>query len=87
MYFARDAKYSSNDRYSPKDVNNNKCLILAKVLTGEFIIGKSAYVTAPAKSNDGLVLYDSVVDNVNNPSIFVIFGDAQAYPDYLITFT
>ena len=32
------------------------------------------------------VLYDSVVDNVGNPSIFVGFYDAQAYPEYLITF-
>ena len=41
----------------------------------------------PAKSpNNPNVLYDSVVDNIANPSIFVVFYDAQAYPEYLITF-
>ncbi|XP_043101598.1 protein mono-ADP-ribosyltransferase PARP15 [Puntigrus tetrazona] len=31
-------------------------------------------------------LYDSVVDNMQNPTMFVVFHDCQAYPDYLITF-
>ncbi len=32
-------------------------------------------------------LFDSSTDNVNNPSMFIIFNDIQAYPEYLITFT
>jgi poly [ADP-ribose] polymerase 10/14/15 len=32
------------------------------------------------------VLYDTVVDHVRNPTIFVVFYDAQSYPEYLITF-
>ena len=88
MYFAHDASYSARDQYSPRDVNNNnKHIFLAKVLTGEFTAGSSNSVTPPAKGGNSLTLYDSVVDNVSNPAIFVIFGDAQAYPDYLITFT
>ena len=85
VYFAHDASYSARDQYSPRDAQNNKHVFLAKVLTGEFVVGSSNDVTPPSKN--GLILYDSVVDNVSNPSIFVIFGDAQAYPDYLITFT
>ena len=87
MYFARDASYSARDQYSPRDGNNNKHIFLAKALTGEFVVGNSNSVTPPPKGGNNLTLYDSVVDNVSNPSIFVIFGDAQAYPDYLITFT
>ena len=87
VYFAHDASYSARDQYSPRDINNNKYIFLAKVLTGEFAVGSSSYVTPPPKGSNSLTLYDSVVDNVSNPSIFVIFGDAQAYPDYLITFT
>ena len=86
MYFARDANYSARDQYSPRDVNNNKYIFLAKVLTGEFTTGNSNYITPPSKGQNSLDLYDSVADNTSNPSIFVIFGDAQAYPDYLITF-
>ena len=32
------------------------------------------------------VLFDSTVDDVRNPSIFVTYHDAQAYPDYLVRF-
>ena len=87
VYFAHDASYSARDQYSPRDANNNKHIFLAKVLTGDFAVGSSNYVTPPPKGASSLTLYDSVVDNVSNPSIFVIFGDAQAYPDYHITFT
>ena len=87
VYFAQDASYSARDQYSPRDTNNHKCMFLAKVLVGDYTIGNSNCITPPPKSVNGLELYDSVVDNVKNPSIFVIFADAQAYPDYLITFT
>ena len=87
VYFARDASYSASDQYSPRDGNGYKHMFLAKVLTGEFTVGNQQYITPPAKSTSGLDLYDSVVNNTSNPQIFVIFADAQAYPDYLITFT
>jgi len=32
------------------------------------------------------ILYESVVSNPGNPSIFVVFFDTQCYPEYLITF-
>ena len=87
VYFACNANYSARDQYSPRDANNNKHMFLAKVLTGEYAVGSSNCLTPPPKNLSGLTLYDSVVDNAGHPSIFVIFGDAQAYPDYLITFT
>lgn len=31
-------------------------------------------------------LYDTTVDALTNPSIYVTYHDAQAYPEYLITF-
>ena len=30
--------------------------------------------------------YDSVVDNVNNATLFVVFNDAAAYSEYIIEF-
>ena len=33
-----------------------------------------------------LLLYDSTVDDVTNPTIFVTYHDAQPYAEYLIKF-
>uniref|UniRef100_A0A8C4TQ10 Poly [ADP-ribose] polymerase n=1 Tax=Falco tinnunculus TaxID=100819 RepID=A0A8C4TQ10_FALTI len=86
-YFAVDASYSAQDTYSRPDMNGRKYMYLARVLTGQYCVGSSGLITPPPKhSADPTDLYDSVVDNVNNPTMFVIFSDIQAYPEYLITF-
>ncbi|KAM9851030.1 poly(ADP-ribose) polymerase family member 14-related sequence 1 [Aulostomus maculatus] len=84
-YFAVNASYSAHNTYSKPNANGEKFMYICRVLTGEFTTGKTNMIVPPAKglSND---LYDSVVDNVQNPSIFVVFHDTQAYPEYLITF-
>jgi poly [ADP-ribose] polymerase 10/14/15 len=65
-----------------------KHMYLVRVLTGEFTRGAGAMIVAPPKDpSDPTVLFDSVVDNTANPSIFVVFYDADAYPEYLITYT
>lgn len=65
-----------------------KHMYLARVLVGEFTQGASNMIVAPPKdpSDPTVVLYDSVVDNTFNPSVFVVFYDADAYPEYLITY-
>uniref|UniRef100_A0A8C5SFI7 Poly [ADP-ribose] polymerase n=1 Tax=Laticauda laticaudata TaxID=8630 RepID=A0A8C5SFI7_LATLA len=85
-YFAVNSNYSAKDTYSTPDQNGRKYMYVARVLTGNYCIGKSGQITPPSKNNDGFNLYDSVTDNMNQPSMFVIFHDAQAYPEYLITF-
>jgi len=87
LYFARDASYSAKDQCSPRDASNHKHMFLAKVFIGDYTVGNPGLITPPPKIAKSLELYDSVVDDVNNPQIFVIFADAQAYPTYLITFT
>ena len=63
-------------------------MYLARVLTGEFTWGTSTMILAPPKDpKHPTVLFDSVVDNTANPSIFVVFYDGDAYPEYLITYT
>jgi len=57
-----------------------------RVLTGEFAQGKCTFVEPPVRDEGRQALYDSVVDSMELPRTFVIFGDAQAYPEYLITF-
>lgn len=62
-------------------------MYLARVLVGEYCAGSAGLVVPKAKNEaDPTNLYDSVTDNVKKPSMFVIFNDIQAYPEYLITF-
>ncbi|KFO75895.1 Poly [ADP-ribose] polymerase 12, partial [Cuculus canorus] len=80
-YFARDASYSHN--YCKEDFFT-KTMFQARVLVGEFTIGKSSYVRPPLKDKQNF--YDSCVDSTSNPSIFVIFEKQQIYPEYLIVY-
>ena len=86
-YFAVRAEYSARSTYSPPDDSGNRFIFYARVLTGEYTVGKKGLKTAPPKDpTNKHVLYDSVVDRMNNPDMFVVFQDAQCYPEYLITF-
>jgi poly [ADP-ribose] polymerase 10/14/15 len=86
VYFATEWWYSANDTYSPPDLGTSKKYIYqARVLTGEYVCGKEGEVDAPLKPNSKL-RYDSVVNNVDKPMIFVVFHDNTAYPEYLVTF-
>ena len=86
VYFAKEWWYSAYDKYSPPDPNRHKRIYQARVLTGQYTVGKQEYFDAPLKPNNQVLRYDSVVNNEQNPLIYVIFKDAQAYPEYLITF-
>ncbi|KAJ8321016.1 hypothetical protein KUTeg_002603 [Tegillarca granosa] len=91
VYFAANAAYSCRTTYSPPDPSTGQRHIYqCKVLTGEFAQGQQGMRVPPNKpSTSGAashILYDSVVDNVNSPGIFVIFNDTQAYPEYHIIF-
>lgn len=73
--------------YSPADSAGNRYMYLTSVLVGEYTAGQGNMITPPAKNpNNPTITYDTVVENVSNPSIFVVFHDTQNYPDYLITF-
>lgn len=86
-YFAVDPKYSAGSTYSKPDTQGHKHMYLALVLVGEFTVGSQSMVVPPqrntGKSTD---LYNSVVDNTSNPTMFIIFSDVQAYPEYHIVF-
>uniref|UniRef100_A0A8B9GKG8 Poly [ADP-ribose] polymerase n=1 Tax=Amazona collaria TaxID=241587 RepID=A0A8B9GKG8_9PSIT len=87
-YFAVKASYSANATYSTPDMDGKKYMYLARVLVGEYSLGRKGSIIPAAKNTSNSTdLFDSSTDNVKQPSIFVIFHDAQAYPEYLITFT
>ncbi|KAM5152443.1 protein mono-ADP-ribosyltransferase PARP15-like [Mantella aurantiaca] len=87
-YFAVEAIYSTDEKYSVPDPSSGyKHMYLARVLTGVFCKGAKDMIVPPPKDNTNPTdLYDSVADDMANPSVFVIFNDIQAYPEYLITF-
>jgi len=55
------------------------------VLTGQFVIGRSDMKEPPQRPGSKF-RYDSVTNDINNPKIFVVFKDTQAYPEYLVSF-
>ena len=52
-------------------------------MTGEFCKGVKNALTPDLRNAAKNQLYDSTVDNVRDPSIFVTYHDAQAYPEYM----
>uniref|UniRef100_A0A8C6TEE8 Si:ch73-252i11.1 n=1 Tax=Neogobius melanostomus TaxID=47308 RepID=A0A8C6TEE8_9GOBI len=82
-YFARDAKYS----HSYTGTSDVRFMIVSRVLVGEYTRGRSEYRRPPSKDGGDVNLYDSCVDNVMNPSIFVVFEKQQIYPEYVIQYS
>ena len=81
VYFARDASYSKC--YTG---GSHKVLYLARVLVGRYCQGSlDIKKPPPINSQRPEILFDSMVDNINDPSIFVVYYDNQSYPEYLIT--
>ena len=60
-------------------------MFLADVITGEYTQGHPT-MRVPPRISDTTDNYDSVVDDVNDPSMYVVFKDASAYPLYILTY-
>lgn len=59
-------------------------MFVCRVTVGEYCLGVH---DAPAPSvRTGNMLYDSTVDNMQNPTMFVTYHDSQAYAEYLVKF-
>ena len=59
----------------------------ARVLVGEYTNGHSGMIVPPSKNSfDPNETYDSVVDDVGNPRMYILFQDYEYYTEYLITF-
>ncbi|CAI9714776.1 protein mono-ADP-ribosyltransferase PARP14-like [Octopus vulgaris] len=80
VYFARDIQYSADDNYSPPDHHKIKRIYQCSVLVGRMIQGHPGLKVLQDP-------YNSAVNNIQRPFIYVTFDDSQAYPNYLITFS
>ncbi|CAK6978811.1 protein mono-ADP-ribosyltransferase PARP14-like [Scomber scombrus] len=86
-YFAVHASYSAHPTYSKPAMDDTQLMFVARVLTGIYTQGRSDMkVPPPLSDQQPHERYDSVVDKMDNPNMYVVFHDHQAYPDYLITF-
>ena len=88
-YFAVNASYSAQPQYSAPDKSGNQHMFVCNVIVGKYTKGTSSMKIAPPLDPSGNthLLYDSLVDNPTNPTIFVAMTDCQAYPKYLLTFS
>ena len=84
VYFARDAIYSCREVFTPPDFVGFRYMYYANVLVGDYTTGHKDMKVRPPKGS--AETYDSVVDDVANPKIYVLFQDYEYYTEYLITF-
>ena len=61
-------------------------MFVSRVLVGDYTLGSSSYVRPPSKDGGDTLFYDSCVDNIQTPSIFVVFDRPQIYPEFLLTY-
>ena len=62
-------------------------MYLCQVLTGDHTLGEEDLIDTPPKDPQNPVIkYDSVTDDMEDPSMWVVFTDTQAYPKYLIKY-
>lgn len=86
-YFAVNASYSMRNNYSPRDPNRLRYIFQASVVTGLYAKGNPGLRDPPPKNpNRPDILFDSVCDDLVSPSIFVVFSDPAAYPEYIVVF-
>lgn len=86
-YFAVNAIYSHS--YAKRDSDLFQYMFLAKVLVGCYTKGHPSYQSPPGKdfANVDTHLYDSCVDEIVNPTIFVVFDANHFYPEYIIKYS
>lgn len=86
-YFATTASFSStySAKVGPDQVRH---MFLAKVLVGNVSLGRNSYRRPPPLSSKTRQyhLYDTCVDNMDKPTVFVVFDSCQCYPYYLIKY-
>lgn len=85
-YFTEEAALSN--LYCKQDSESVRYMFLAEVLVGSFAKGEPSMKRPPQKSDDASKkeLFDSCVDNVDKPTIYVLFNSDQYYPTFLVQY-
>lgn len=89
VYFARDSqishKYSNLRRYFDKKTLKESIVLLSSVIVGQYELGNTLMIDTNRRP-DGKK-YDSTVNDLAFPTIFVVYKDYQAIPEYIIHYT
>lgn len=85
-YFARDAQYPDDHGFfgQPRP-DGTKDMLLCLVVTGMSVLGDESYAIMPYR-HGSQHRYNSFVDSLSNPEIFVVSNSAAVLPAYVITY-
>lgn len=58
-------------------------------MASDFTLGKNSYRKPPSRdpSDPYGKCYDACVNDITNPTIYVIFNSSQCYPEYIVEYT
>lgn len=84
-YFARDAKYVAEGGFCPQRADGRFCMLLCLLSVGMPCLGDPAH-NGVLPIRQGIHRYNSTVDSLASPEIFIIQHAGAAHPAYLITF-
>ncbi|KAG9472248.1 hypothetical protein GDO78_020591 [Eleutherodactylus coqui] len=82
--YGQDASYSHN--YCTPTPSGIRMMFVAHILVGDYVVGNSQMKRPPQRPGSSTQYYDSCVDDVFRPSIFVVFEKHQIYPEYLLEY-
>ena len=75
VYFASNMDYSLQTQYSKPDQDNYQ-YIITKIVVGQYCLGESEKFLSIIKNE----MFDTTVNNMQNPTIYVTYNDSQALP-------
>ena len=82
--FAKDPYFAA--KYCSRDENGYYALFVCKVIIGEYGLGYESMQEGSLYRTNSCLQYDSFVNDLENPQIFVINRDYHSFPVYIIVF-
>jgi uncharacterized Zn ribbon protein len=85
-YFSNQLEYSLREEYAKPDDEGSQWVLLVRVLVGQSCVGKLGMRQPDKKPGGGAVLFESMVNSLQKPSIFVLStgSDNHAYPEFVL---